>query len=141
MNERIIEDKKFGSANEISQQPLIESIVGKVRKSDREYDVYDYHNRYCFIELKSRNIAHNAYATTMIGAGKLAFIKKHPEKEYYWFFKYTTGLYYHKYDPTYKYEIKFAGRNDRGKPEYKDHVFLPIELLTKVVTPALSDED
>ena len=88
-------DRTFGTANEDTQQPTIEVITGKLKKSERRYDAYDYSNDECFVELKSRKVKHDTYPTTMISTNKLDFIKKYPTKTYYWFFSYEDGLYYH----------------------------------------------
>ena len=104
-------DRQMGTTNEITQKPAIETITGKLIQSERRYDSYDYKNNKCFVELKTRNVNHNTYPTTMITASKLDFIKRYPKMDYYWFFSFKDGLYFHKYDSTVNYKIAMGTRS------------------------------
>jgi hypothetical protein len=130
---KYINDKNAGSQYEQDCQNDIQTIVGPVIKSTYRYDAYDYSNEEYYVELKSRNCASTYYSTTMLSYSKIEFAKRNPAKKYMFFFKFTDGLYYHKYNPSYNYDIRVGGRSDRNVHEYKNYLFIPIYLLTKVI--------
>lgn len=119
-------DLTFGLRQEDIQQKHIETITGKLIKSN-QYDTFDYFNDEYIVELKSRRCNHNKYETTMIGYNKI--LKATQNKTYLFFFKFEDGLYYHKYDPLKRYSVKVGGRCDRGVPEYRDYLYIPIKDL------------
>ena len=90
---------------------------------------YDYYNHDTFIELKSRRCKHDTYPTTMIGLNKINFARDLPDKSFVFIFRFTDGLYQHIFDPKKNYEVKMGGRQDRGRAEYKQYVYIPIKDL------------
>lgn len=86
-----------------------------------------------YFEVKSRRCKHNTYDTTMIGYNKIQWIIKNNIKDVYFIFVFTDGDYYYKYDPKDNFEINLGGRNDRGKPEYKNYYYIPVEKLNKII--------
>jgi hypothetical protein len=102
----------------------------------KEYDIYDYVNEHknIFFELKGRSNNYSKYPTTMIGYNKVLECIKNKNNKYYFVFKFTDGLYYCKYSKKLlkKCTIKKGGRTDRGRPEIKEYLFIPIELLKKI---------
>lgn len=84
-----------------------------------------------FIEVKSRNCKHNKYPTTMVGVNKFVFASN-CGKDVYFIFAFNDGNYYYKYNNNDIFDIDRGGRNDRGLNEYKDYVYIPITMLTKM---------
>ena len=74
----------------------------------------------------------------MIGLNKI--MKASTLDEYvYFFFCFDDGLYYWLYDKNYELEIRRGGRCDRGKIEMNDYVYIPIEILTKIVMNSIQN--
>ena len=127
------QDIIFGSISEKNNKSIIESITGSLNKTLGKYDIFDYYNDNYIVELKTRRNNYNKYPTTMIGNNKLIKASKDTSTKIYIFcFKFTDGLYYHKYDRNYNYDIDIGGRNDRNKEEYKNYAYIPIKLLKKI---------
>ena len=124
-------DLAFGIKSEISCKALIETITGKLAQTE-PFAIFDYYNEHYLVELKARRNDYNKYPTTMVGKNKIDKAGREHYKKCMFCFKFFDGLYYHIYDPTIKYQVKKGGRCDRGCPEIKDYVYIPIELLTKV---------
>ena len=93
---------------------------------------FDFLSGDTYFELKSRRCNHNTYADTMIGNNKILYAKQYPDKNYVFLFKFADGLYKHHFDPKKEYSVRQGGRCDRGRPEYKDYIFIPIEELDLV---------
>jgi hypothetical protein len=97
---------KMGEINEDRYEPDIMEIYGNnIRRSSLKstigiqkntywitYDWIDDVNKIKF-ELKSRNLRHNSYDTTMIGNNKVKNALKDTEYEYVYFFGFIDGLY------------------------------------------------
>jgi hypothetical protein len=96
-------DYSFGTAKEIPTMPLLESFFNTSLKCRGGYAVFDYDNEetksnnVLHIDLKSRRIRHDQYATAIIGANKVEFAEKNPNRTYWFVFKYLDGLYGIKY--------------------------------------------
>lgn len=96
-----------------------------------EFDFIDNNGR--FYEVKTRNISHNIYPSTMVGYNKIEFANTLC-KSVYFIFNFTDGVYYYKYNVRKLDEliIKLGGRCDRGKDEYKKYAYIPIYKLKKI---------
>ncbi len=130
-------DLVFGNANEISCKSLIESITGHLTQTD-PYHLFDYFNNDYLVELKARRNNYNKYPTTMVGKNKIDKARREQYKKCLFCFKFFDGLYCHLFDPEMEYIVKKGGRCDRGCPEIKDYVYIPIDLLTKInASPSL----
>ena len=123
------EDIEYGLNKEDESLELLEKKFGKLKKLER-YSVFDFENDYCIIELKSRKCGLNKYPTTMIGKNKIdkALTSK---KDVFFCFNFDEGLYYWKFSTDLMGKITFSrgGRKDRGKQEFKEYCFIPIEML------------
>lgn len=135
MNKRKVFDLKFG---ERTEKVFFKYVNENLFKDDNlikgnDYSVYDFSNKNCFVELKSRTNNYKKYETTMVGYNKLKIAEKdETDNNYIFFFLFTDGLY--KWDFNIReYQVKNGGRYDRGRPEFKPHSFIPIEYL-KLVT-------
>jgi hypothetical protein len=124
-------DIAFGNKNEISCKSLIETITGELTQTE-PFHLFDYYNEEYLVELKARRNDYNKYPTTMVGFNKIDKAKREHYKKCMFCFKFFDGLYYHMYDPTYEYEVKKGGRCDRGCPEIKDYVYIPISKLIRI---------
>jgi hypothetical protein len=89
-------------------------------------------NNTVYVELKSRRITHNQYATALIGKNKIEFCND-SQKKYYFVFSYVDGLYYIEYDKKVfsNFECSKYKRGERvgiydGE---KETVFIPTNLL------------
>jgi len=121
-------DVAFGTQNEISSKSLIETLTGPLTQTE-PFHLFDFYNDKYLVELKSRRNNYDKYPTTMVGKNKIDKAAREHYKKCIFCFKFLDGMYYHQYDPEYKYEAKLGGRCDRGCPEIKDYVYIPIKLL------------
>lgn len=115
----------YGTAKETELLPVIEKVLNlKLKQTKERFEGIDFYNRKArvMVELKSRRFKSDLYEKTMIGLNKLDYLKIEKLKDFdmYFFFSFTDGLYYLKYDPTIKYN------------KNKQNLFIPIADLTKV---------
>lgn len=105
-------------------------------KKTHQYHQYDFitkiDNKNIYIELKSRRNTHNQYLDTMLPYNKIEYAINRPDDDFYFFFNFTDGLYYQKYSKDYNYNIRTAGRCDRGKNEFKKYGFILNNDLIKI---------
>lgn len=89
-----------------------------------------------YIELKSRRCNFDTYSDTMVSYNKIKYIHDHPERKYYFVFSFIDGVYYIEYDKQLfeNFRVNRGGRCDRGEPEYKQYLFIPIEQLQQIKT-------
>jgi len=101
----------------------------------KEFSIFDLRSNKTktIVEVKKRNNTKNKYPTTMIGENKFIKAKDYYDRGYdiYFCFYFTDGLFYYKYCDE-KLEIKKGGRCDRGKPEYKNYVYIDVNKLVKL---------
>ena len=131
MSSKYKEDYEFGLNNENDIKPIIENHFNTKLTKLTQYHQMDWEDDNCFYELKSRNNEYLKYPTTMIGSNKIEYINK-SNKQGIFLFKFIDGIYYLKYDKNLKLDKKIGGRKDRGKYEYKQYIYIPIEYLTKI---------
>ena len=97
---------------------------------------YDFYNDDVVIELKTRTNCYNKYPTTMIGKIKIDYFlnnKSIENKKKFCFFGFTDGLYFIEItkESIKNFELNIGGRCDRGRPEWKNYYYIPINLLEK----------
>ena len=133
LNYRKLQDLQQG---ETAEQMIFNVIKNKwniknLKKNESFHtlDFIDENNN--FYEIKSRNNNYNKYPTTMIGLNKIEYINKN-NLNCIFIFSFTDGNYYYQYNKEDNFEISKGGRNDRGRPEYKQYIFIPIEKLNKI---------
>lgn len=104
------------------------------------YDWIDDVNKIKF-ELKSRNLRHNSYNTTMIGNNKIKNALKDSEYEYIYFFGFIDGLYEWKLTRENLEKCKEktnTGGVTSSSQEYtpfnndKEHLLIPVRDLVKI---------
>jgi hypothetical protein len=123
-------DLKYGLKNEINYKPALERIVGKpLRKMANPYAVFDFlsEDGQTKVELKSRTFYKLRYATTMIGADKVA----EATEDTWFFFAFTDCLCWIKYDAEVfsQFERRVMGTRLRGCDEFKEYVLIPVRSL------------
>jgi hypothetical protein len=132
-------DIQFGTASEITNHQLLEAYLNKTLNRKGGYAVFDFEDpsRTCYVELKTRRIAHDKYPTAMIGLNKIAFCVSEPDIEYWFVFCYTDGLYTIKYDReifnTFEVSHSFRRGERADCPTANQSVvYIPVELLQKI---------
>lgn len=126
------EDYKFGINSEDKILPIInEYFNDNIQKSTSTYCKNDYYGDKYIYELKSRTNKYAAYPTTLLG-----YNKRPDNKEQYFIFAFSDGLYHIKYsaDLFDTFEKKPFCRNQRS--DYNDqpqmYYFIPIDKLTRM---------
>ena len=131
-------DLVFGPAGERTVLKDLQSLLGDdITKIEDKYSVMDYtnSNNTTYVELKSRNIPHHKFDTTIIGNNKIAFCTD-PNRSYYFAFNFSDGLYYIKYDKdlfnTFKKDHNyFRYKRDDCVNVVQSVCHIPIKNLTK----------
>ena len=135
MNQNQIDYQK-GIESEIEMLPHIQELLSDttIFRSSNKYSVFDFYNtsdKKLFIELKSRlNLSVMTHDTAMLPLNKVLNCK-YPNRDYYFFFRYKNNVVkYIKYkkDLFDTFERKVSGRNDRGKSEMNDYIYVPLNL-------------
>jgi len=122
-------DYIFGTNNEVEFIDILKSKFGDdIIQVENKNCTYDYENDEYIFELKSRRNEKLKYATKMIGYNKIKSYKK-LNKKVVLCFKFTDCNCYYEYDENDKFEVKRGGRKDRGRYEYTDYLFIPVEKL------------
>jgi len=127
-------DKQYGAEKEKELLPILSKYFNFDLKPKHKYFVFDYECDTAFIELKSRRGISNEYPTTIVGKNKIDYADK-CNKDVYFVFDYSDGLFYWKYDREEigkGVRIGKCGRVDRGKREIKDYCFISIDLLETI---------
>ena len=137
------QDEQFGFDSESIVKPIIESYLGiKLIDTDRwdEFDFID-EEKTIYVELKTRRFEKDKYTDTMVGYNKVQLadelIKKDPDVKILFCFKFTDGIYMFDYKPDLvkKHWIRNGVCFSRCIKEVKKHMFIPINLLTRIDTP------
>lgn len=100
-------------------------------KKCEEYFVFDFEDDDNFYEIKGRRCNHNYYNSTIISYNKIEYIKD-THKNVYFIFIFYDGHYYYKFNKNDNFEIRYGGRCDRGKKEYKKYLHIPTNILIKL---------
>jgi hypothetical protein len=137
-------DYQFGTSREEPTMPVLESFFKTPLKRRGGMAVFDFDNadlksnNTIHIDLKSRRIRHDMYATAIIGANKVEVAAANPERVYWFIFKYIDGLYGIKYSKEKfdTFEHTDFSRNDR--PDFHNNAqhcyFIPSAELIPITT-------
>ena len=127
-------DYIVGRASEEKYLPCLQNAFNDETLSHTKCksDIFDYIGNNKYIELKTRSFEHTKYPDTMIGLNKIKYAQANPDKEFYFVFAFTDGLYYYKYNPDDILNYRKGGRVDRGYNEIKEYAYIPIFLLTYI---------
>jgi hypothetical protein len=135
--QKVQRDYKFGIFQENEKQKIIDKYLNlnTIKLSDNHcYDFYDANNK-TFIEIKSRNVQYNTYPDTVVGKNKIDYISSQSnDHTFYFIFNFTDGMYYIKYEKELfeTFTVKLFGRYDRGRKEFNNYLFIPINHLNKI---------
>jgi len=127
-------DEIFGFSKEEENLKLIKDLFGDKLQKTNKWFVFDYSCEDCYVELKSRRCEKDKYPDTMIGLNKINYCDK-ANRDVYFCFGFTDGLYYWKYDKDEfdeAVEVRKGGRVDRGFNETKDYAYIKTSFLKKV---------
>jgi hypothetical protein len=128
-------DYEFGRQSETTVLDTLKTFFNDstITPSTDKFDRYDFTGAGCKYELKTRRLARNRFATTMLPLGKL--LSENPENNIF-LFQFTDGLYYIRYDKeTFStFNIAPFCRQDRsGFDAEQDYIYIPVNLLTKII--------
>jgi len=116
-------DVNFGLDGEKTILNRLQNLFGDdLEKTTKKYATFDFENNNTLVELKTRRCTSKSFNDTMIGYNKYEFAKK-TEKDVYFCFNFTDGLYYHKFDTNHDYNIRNFERYREGEFN-KPHVFI-----------------
>jgi len=114
---------------------LLDTKLNCKLKRTKEFNVFDLRDKKNKIiaEVKERYNTKNKYPTTMVGENKYIKAKDYFDRSYevLFVFKFTDGIYYYEYCNE-DLPVKIGGRCDRGRPEYKNYVYIDIKKLIKL---------
>ena len=129
----LAEDIKFGKKNERQLLKIIQDKFGKdLQPAENRFAPFDFVSDKVCVELKSRTCKHDTYPDTMIGKNKVNYATKATNKEFYFVFNFTDGLYYFKHDNNYNYDTRVSLFSKKECTPQKVHCFIPIDNLIKV---------
>jgi hypothetical protein len=127
-----LNDLDFGMKKEISELDKIRNRFSNSLKPTKNFFVFDYVSKDCYVELKSRRNKLNTYPDTMVGKNKMEYAES-ADRPVYFVFSFIDGLYYWKYnkEDIQNGNVKFSvgGRCDRGREEYKTYAYISTKIL------------
>ena len=127
-----LNDLDFGMKKEISELDKIRNRFSNSLKLTKNFFVFDYVSKECYVELKSRRNKLNTYPDTMVGKNKINYAET-ADRPVYFVFSFIDGLYYWKYnkEDIQNGSVRFSvgGRCDRGRDEYKDYAYISTKIL------------
>jgi hypothetical protein len=131
-----------GHKNELLMKPIIEEFFNVKLFQTDAYHPFDFRDENkIFYEVKTRNVKHDKYPTTMVGQNKIEAANL-SDRDVYFVFGFTDGNYYFKYNRNVDsgLSVSIGGRNDRGREEYKPYCWIPIEKLISMQPEEPEDE-
>jgi hypothetical protein len=127
-----LNDLDFGMKKEISELDKIRNRFSNSLKPTKDFFVFDYVSKDCYVELKSRRNKLNTYPDTMVGKNKMDYAET-ADRPVYFVFSFIDGLYYWKYnkEDIQNGNVRFSvgGRCDRGREEYKTYAYISTKIL------------
>ena len=126
-------DLQFGLQNEIEMKPLIEKTLNETFKMTEQFCCYDYVSDKSIVELKSRKCNYSQYPTTILTKHKVKKMMQ-VDKNRFVFIKFTDGLYYCRLNQELldNSTVSKGGRSDRGRIEFNDYYYIPLNYFNKV---------
>ena len=94
-------DLYFGRGSEVTSRGRLEVYLNTHLRHQDAYSIFDFTDdtNTTYVELKSRRIRHDAYPTALVGTNKVDACDD-PNKNYWFAYSYTDGLYIIKYEKT-----------------------------------------
>jgi len=128
------EDYQAGCQSENECHQMIEQFVGAPLKlSGSRYSTFDYENDTTLAELKTRkDTASTSWPSALVGSNKYT-AGLASNKDVYFFFRFTDGVFAYKQDPTDTFRTLKMGNVNRDRYTRKSECHLiPISKLTFV---------
>lgn len=112
--------------------PIIRDYFKRDIKATKErYSKFDYHDLEYKYELKTRTNKYNSFQTTIIETNKII-----ENLKIIFLFRFTDGLYFIEYKKelfnTFEKQLYIRNNPTIQTPIKKEHVFIPINKLTKI---------
>lgn len=119
---------------EMEMIPILSKFFDEtIEKIQGEFAIMDFKSDKSFYELKTRTCKSTQYHDTMVGFNKIIFARENQDKNVYFIFKFTDGIFYWKYDNE-GFRTDLGGRTDRGKNEIKKYAYIPLHILKRIET-------
>ena len=133
-NKNICLDEEYiqGRNTEQELKPIIEKLLDCKLSAKKRYSKYDYEDtiKKILIEIKGRKISSNKYNTTYINIEKILNIATN--KTIYFFFKFTDGIKYIKYENKLFSKFKIKQTYLKHRNCLIKNVLISTDLLTDV---------
>ena len=135
------EDLAFGDAGERAAMPHLEAYLNTKLTRLGGYSLLDFRNenQTVWAELKTRRVSSRAYPTLMVGKNKVDSCRD-PERDYWFAFALTDGLFALKYDKALFDTFEVRPFQRFGRPDANDrqslYVYIPTDKLIRVPTQA-----
>ena len=130
MNKRYQQDVLMGEENETKFMNFMNSHQNiKLKKFKDKYSELDFRYENRLLELKSRNISHNQFPSTIVGYNKIKKAQRAKKFKTEFYFLFTDGLYSWNYNEDEILCVMDAVRTDRGRYEVKEHAYISIKNL------------
>jgi hypothetical protein len=132
-------DNEWGLISEKECLPIIQEFYKDltIEKTKGNYNTFDFtNNSNLLIELKTRTNTIGKYPDTIIGINKIIQAKlltqSNPFLKVHFWFRFSDCIAYWEFSLDNEKDLisKIAGRNDRGKNEYKEYYAIPVNKLT-----------
>jgi len=132
----MIEDYLKGKEREDYLYPLIKNKfnLNNLKQSINQYDKFDYYDEEYLIELKSRNCYSYTYKDIFFNNDKIIY-GLNKNKKMIFVFEFIDKVLFIKYDNLIfnKYLVKkINNRNDRGRKEYINSIFIPLKDMSEL---------
>ena len=125
MESKRIKDISWGERQEEYKLPIMKTFFGDDIESTKDkygsHFEFDYYNKDCFIEMKSRRCKYGDFQTLIFGENKLIkgdqLLRENPNLRIFYIWNCRDAIYFweHRSSP---YSTRMSGRNDRGANEY-----------------------
>lgn len=121
-----------GQKTELELKPIIERLLDCSLTAKSRYSKFDFISecKKILIEIKGRKISSDKYNTTYINIQKITNIKT--DKNIYFFFKFTNGIKYIKYESNLFSTFKIKQTYLKHRNCLITNLLIPTDLLTNV---------
>ena len=129
-------DLDFGNTAELSLQQQFENHFDCKLNQTPPKHLFDFINeeKKIMLELKTRRNTKNQYNTTMVGYNKIQEAQRLKQEGWsiYFVFYFTDNVCFYEFDSIHNDWVKNGGRRDRGRLEYKQYYYIPVNLLHSI---------
>jgi hypothetical protein len=126
-------DLDYGNNAELSLQKQFENHFECKLNQTHSTHLFDFINeeKKIILELKTRRNTKKKYSTTMVGYNKIQEAQRLKQDGWriYFVFYFTDDVCFYEFDTIHNDWVKNGGRRDRGRLEYKQYYYIPVNLL------------